>query len=66
MFVVATVQWFVDGRKNFKGPKFDAHALEHGGVIGMPDPQAEARERRRGSGGSEGTVEEMKMKDEEE
>lgn len=31
----------------------------------MPDPQAEARARRE-SGGSEGTVEEMKMKDEEE
>lgn len=65
MFVVATVQWFVDGRKNFKGPRFDAHALEHGGVIGMPHPQAEARARRE-SGGSVGTVEEMKMKDEEE
>ncbi|ELR03718.1 hypothetical protein GMDG_06352 [Pseudogymnoascus destructans 20631-21] len=36
IFVIATIQWFVDGRKNFKGPKFDAHALEHGEVIGMP------------------------------
>ncbi|KFY22208.1 hypothetical protein V493_06757 [Pseudogymnoascus sp. VKM F-4281 (FW-2241)] len=65
MFVVATFQWFVDGRKNFKGPRFDAHALEHGGVIGLPDPAAEARERR-GSMVSVGTVEEIKMKDEEE
>ncbi|OBT51789.1 hypothetical protein VE04_09993 [Pseudogymnoascus sp. 24MN13] len=63
IFVIATVQWFVDGRKNFKGPKFDAHALEHGGVIGTG---GEA-ERRRGSGETEGTVvEEMKVKEEQE
>ncbi|KFY07478.1 hypothetical protein V492_07093 [Pseudogymnoascus sp. VKM F-4246] len=65
MFIIATVQWFIDGRKNFKGPKFDAHALEHGGVIGMPDPAAEAGARRE-SAGTEGTVEEVKAKEEEE
>ncbi|KFY71633.1 hypothetical protein V499_08222 [Pseudogymnoascus sp. VKM F-103] len=63
IFVIATVQWFVDGRKNFKGPKFDAHALEHGGVIGMGG-EAEGRRRSGESGGT--VVEEMKVKEEEE
>ncbi|KFX97318.1 hypothetical protein V495_04087 [Pseudogymnoascus sp. VKM F-4514 (FW-929)] len=57
VLVVATVQWFVDGRKNFKGPKFDAHALEHGEVIGMPG----GGERR---SSDEGSVEEAVMKEE--
>ncbi len=32
---MATVQWFVDGRKNFTGPKIDLGALQNGEVVGI-------------------------------
>jgi choline transport protein len=37
IFVISMVQWIVDGRKNFTGPRFDADALQNGEVVGM-DP----------------------------
>jgi choline transport protein len=38
IFVISTIQWFIDGRKNFTGPKLDLAALQNGEVVGMaPD-----------------------------
>lgn len=39
VLVIATIQWFVDGKKNFTGPIIDAHVLQGGETIGMaPSP----------------------------
>ena len=35
VLIISTIQWFVDGRKNFKGPKIDMDALAAGEVAGM-------------------------------
>jgi len=35
--VVSIVQWFVDGKKNFTGPRINVEALQNGEVVGM-DP----------------------------
>ncbi len=35
VLVIATIQWFVDGKKNFKGPRVDLDALAEGQVVGM-------------------------------
>lgn len=35
VLVIATVQWFVDGKKNFKGPRIDIDALQNGEVVGI-------------------------------
>ena len=35
ILIISTVQWIVDGRKNYKGPRIDAAALQNGEVIGM-------------------------------
>jgi len=38
VFVVSVIQWFVDGRKNYKGPRLDVEALKRGSIVGMaPD-----------------------------
>ena len=36
IIVISTIQWFVDGRKNFKGPHIDEAALKNAEVLGMP------------------------------
>jgi choline transport protein len=36
VIIVATVQWYVDGRKNFTGPRIDKEALQAGQVTGIP------------------------------
>jgi choline transport protein len=37
ILVISVVQWFVDGRKNFTGPKVNIDELQNGVVAGM-DP----------------------------
>jgi len=40
--VVSIVQWFVDGKKNFSGPRVNVEALQNGEVVGMdPDFSSE-------------------------
>ncbi|KEF51922.1 uncharacterized protein A1O9_11911 [Exophiala aquamarina CBS 119918] len=47
VFIVSVIQWFVDGRKNYTGPRLDVNALKRGSIIGMAPvdsnsvPQAE-------------------------
>lgn len=36
VFIISTIQWFVDGRKNFVGPRFEVEVL-----AGEVDPQSE-------------------------
>jgi hypothetical protein len=35
--ITATIQWFVDGKKNFHGPQIDLDVLKEGGVVAL-DP----------------------------
>lgn len=35
VLVISTVQWFIDGRKNFTGPRIDMEVLASGGTVGM-------------------------------
>ena len=35
VLIVSTIQWFVDGRKNFRGPKVDLDARQTGDVMGL-------------------------------
>ena len=35
VLVVSVVQWFVDGRKNYTGPRLDVEALKKGEIVGM-------------------------------
>jgi choline transport protein len=35
VFIVSVIQWFVDGRKNYTGPKLDIEALKKGEIVGM-------------------------------
>ena len=37
------VQWYVDGMKNFTGPRIDVDALQNGEVVGM-DPVSSSEE----------------------
>lgn len=39
VIMIATIQWFVDGRKNFHGPLVNLNALKEGGVLAI-DPLA--------------------------
>ncbi len=36
IIIISTIQWFVDGRKNYKGPHIDEAALKNAEVLGMP------------------------------
>jgi len=36
ILVISTVQWFVDGRKNYSGPKIDLDALQAGETLAIP------------------------------
>lgn len=33
--IISVIQWFVDGRKNYKGPQIDVAALAAGEVEGL-------------------------------
>ncbi|KAF7895867.1 hypothetical protein EAF00_005882 [Botryotinia globosa] len=35
VFVIAVVQWYVDGKQNFTGPRIDMDAMQHGEVVGI-------------------------------
>jgi len=35
VLIISTIQWFVDGRKNYTGPKIDIDALKAGEIVGM-------------------------------
>jgi choline transport protein len=37
VIIIATIQWVIDGRKNFHGPQIDLAALKEGEVIAI-DP----------------------------
>jgi choline transport protein len=35
VIIIATVQWFIDGKRNFHGPKIDLAALQEGEVVAI-------------------------------
>ena len=35
VLIISTIQWFVDGRKNYTGPRIDIDALKAGEIVGM-------------------------------
>lgn len=37
ILIISIVQWFVDGKKNFTGPRINIESLQNGEVIGV-DP----------------------------
>jgi choline transport protein len=43
ILVISMVQWYVDGKKNFTGPRIDVDALQNGEVVGM-DPVSSSEE----------------------
>ncbi|MCJ1227678.1 hypothetical protein MMC12_004334 [Toensbergia leucococca] len=36
VLVISTIQWYDDGRKNFKGPRVDLEGIENGKGVGIP------------------------------
>jgi choline transport protein len=61
IMIISTVQWFVDGRKNFTGPKLDLDAMQSGVVVGMApgadgvDRSSTSQEKEVLGGGGSGT-----------
>lgn len=45
VIIIATIQWYIDGKKNFHGPKIDLDALQEGEVIAI-DPKTSSEEDR--------------------
>ena len=45
VLIVSTIQWVVDGRKNYTGPQIDIDALKAGEVVGMAPSEGEGNER---------------------
>ncbi|KAK0129987.1 hypothetical protein ONS96_000527 [Cadophora gregata f. sp. sojae] len=43
ILVISIVQWFVDGKKNFSGPRINLDNLQNGAVVGM-DPTLSAEQ----------------------
>lgn len=43
VIIIATIQWFVDGRKNFHGPQINLEVLKEGGVVAL-DPAADGKD----------------------
>ena len=35
VLIISTIQWFIDGRKNYTGPQIDIDALKAGEIVGM-------------------------------
>ena len=35
ILIISTIQWFVDGRENYKGPQIDIDAMRKGEALGM-------------------------------
>jgi choline transport protein len=40
IFIISTIQWFVDGRKNYRGPQLDEGVLQTAEIAGL---QVESR-----------------------
>lgn len=39
VIIISITQWYVDGKKNYTGPKLDVNAMENGEVVGLaPEP----------------------------
>ncbi len=39
VIIISIIQWYVDGKKNYTGPKLDVDAMKSGEVIGLaPEP----------------------------
>ena len=39
VIIISISQWYVDGKKNYTGPKLDVDAMKNGEVIGLaPEP----------------------------
>ncbi|OCT46463.1 Choline transport protein [Cladophialophora carrionii] len=41
VLVISTMQWFIDGRKNYTGPQIDIDALKAGEIVGMAPAEGE-------------------------
>lgn len=39
ILVISVVQWYVDGRKNFKGPAVDPEVLQQADLVGISTGQ---------------------------
>lgn len=35
VLIISIVQWYVDGKKNYTGPKLDMEAMKNGEVVGL-------------------------------
>lgn len=35
VLIVSIIQWYVDGKKNYSGPKLDLGAMKNGEVVGL-------------------------------
>ncbi len=42
ILAIATVQWVIDGRKNYTGPHIDEDALMHGEVEGITGAEGDS------------------------
>jgi len=39
VIIISISQWYVDGKKNYTGPKLDVDAMKNGEVVGLaPEP----------------------------
>ena len=39
VIIISISQWYVDGKKNYTGPKLDVDAMNNGEVVGLvPEP----------------------------
>jgi choline transport protein len=39
VIIISVSQWYVDGKKNYTGPKLDVDAMKNGEVVGLaPEP----------------------------
>lgn len=47
--IISMIQWFVDGKKNYKGPSIDMKAMQQGEVMGMAVDSHESRPEVEGS-----------------
>jgi hypothetical protein len=45
VLIISTIQWFVDGRKNYTGPQIDIDALKAGEIVGMAPAEGEGLKR---------------------
>ena len=57
ILIISSIQWIVDGRKNYKGPQIDAAALQNGEVVGMT-VESKADDGNGGVAGKPGTLKE--------